>query len=197
MPNINEIIDSINDENAVEVLEKVKSAAKELDKSNKQLYARAKKAEGFELKDGKWVKPEKREPISEPEKPEAKQPSEPDYGKLAYLKAEGVSHPDDRKLVLDEANRLKLPIEEVLGMAHIKAKLVDAKTQREAESGMPQGKGKTGGGSKASVEHWIDATNPDGTYKTPPDPELHQQVIDARLKREQKRAMFDSDDLWR
>lgn len=30
-----------------------------LESSNKQLYARAKKAEGFVQKDGKWVKPEK------------------------------------------------------------------------------------------------------------------------------------------
>jgi hypothetical protein len=60
-----ENIDSLNDEGADDEIdaetdpEKIKAKAKDLKEKNKKLYARTKKAEGFELKDGKWVKPTK------------------------------------------------------------------------------------------------------------------------------------------
>lgn len=38
--------------------EAVKKYHEDMDNFNKQLFARTKKAEGFELKDGKWVKPD-------------------------------------------------------------------------------------------------------------------------------------------
>ena len=45
MAKLLEVIDSINDENLDEGKETLKSEFEALDKSNKQLYARAKKAE--------------------------------------------------------------------------------------------------------------------------------------------------------
>ena len=41
--------------------EELKEKLAEKDEKNKQLFARAKKAEGFVLQDGKWVKPEPKE----------------------------------------------------------------------------------------------------------------------------------------
>lgn len=193
MANIHEVIDSINDENVSEVKETLKKEATALHESNKQLYARAKKAEGFEQKDGKWVKRET-PPEAKPENPEAKKSDEPDYGKLAYLKAEGVSHPDDRKVVLEESKRLNLPIDEVLGMEHIKSRLKEAKNQREAENGMPEGGHGKSSGNKNSVEYWINKKDKNGNYETPQDTELANQVIDARVRAEQSRNMF-SDEL--
>lgn len=56
-------VDLSIDENETDI-EVIKARAKEIadhakkkDGDNKQLYARTKKAEGFELKDGKWIKP--------------------------------------------------------------------------------------------------------------------------------------------
>jgi hypothetical protein len=193
MAKITELIDSLNDENASEVKEQLKAEADTLAENNKQLFARAKKAEGFEQdSEGKWVKVEKPQP---PEaKPEEKKPNEPDYldkiDKLT-LKSEGISHPDDQKIVLAEAKRLNLSVEEIVGMEHIKAKLKTASEQREAEAGMPDGKGKPSGTNKSSVEYWVDKKNPDGTYKTPDDPELATKVIDARVHKEEVSSMFD------
>lgn len=192
MANIHEVIDSINDENVSEVKETLLKEANALHDSNKQLYARAKKAEGFELKGDKWVKKEK--PAETPSNPEAKKSDEPDYGKLAYLKAEGVAHPDDRKVVLDEAKRLNLPIEEVLGMDHIKGKLKESKTQREAEAGMPDGGHGKSAGNKGSVDYWVNKKDKDGNYETPTDTTLANQVIEARMRSEQSKNMF-SDEL--
>jgi hypothetical protein len=193
MANIHEVIDSINDENVSEVKETLKKEADALNESNKQLYARAKKAEGFENKDGKWVKRET-PPETKIDNPEAKKSDEPDYGKLAYLKSEGVSHPDDRKAVMEESKRLNLPIEEVLGMEHIKSRLRSAKEQREAEAGMPEGGSSKTGGNKGSVDYWVNKKDKAGNYETPTDVELANQVIEARMKSEQSKNMF-SDEL--
>ncbi len=189
MSKFDELLDSLNEDNIADVREQLKAEAKVKDTSNTQLYSRAKKAEGFELKDGKWIKKEQT-PEPKPSNPEAKKSDEPDYGKLAYLKAEGVSHPDDRKVVMEEAKRLQLPIEEVLGMEHIKGRLKDAKNQREAEGGMPEGgSGKTSG-NKTSVDYWVDKKDKDGNYITPDDTKLANEVIDARLKQTSENNMF-------
>jgi hypothetical protein len=196
MVKILEVIDSLNDENVLEIKEQLKTEAEALDKSNKQLYSRAKTAEGFERNsEGKWVK--KPESVKEPEKPESNklQSDEPDYAKLAFLEGKGIKHPDDQKLVQEEANRLKLSLTDILGMEHIKAKLKNASDQREAEAGMPQGGGQPGSGSKNSVDYWLDKKDKDGHYVTPPDPETHLKVINERISRQKKNKMF-ADDMY-
>ena len=194
MPKLHEIIDSLNDENVSEVKEQLKFEANALHESNKQLYSRAKKAEGFEQDgNGKWVK--KIEPKPEPKPEQPPQSNEPDYAKEAFLEQRGVKHITDKKLIYEEAKRLKLPLTDVLEMDHIKAKLKISQDQREAEAGMPEGGGKPGGANKSSIEHWIDKKNPDGTFATPDDLELANKVIDARVKRQSEENKF-SDELY-
>ena len=142
----------------------------ELSEKNKQLFERAKKAEG-ELKEFKSKIPEK-------PKLDNSQSNEPDYAKLAFLETKGVNHPDDQKIVQDEANRLKLPLTDILGMAHIKSKLDTNKVQREAQAGMPKGKGSSGTGSQQDVDYWL------AKGETPDDQELAEKVIEARIKKE-------------
>lgn len=142
---------------------------------------RAEKAE----RENKELKAKLSKPETETPKNDEIKSNEPDYAKLAFLKGEGVTNPDDQKLVQDEANRLKLPLTDVLGMEHIKSKLKSAQSQREAEAGMPSGSGKGSGGSaKNSVDYWVDKKNADGTYATPEDQELAGKVIEARMKKE-------------
>ena len=197
MPNIIETIDSLNDENASEIKEQLKAEADALNKSNKQLYTRAKKAEGFEYDKSKkeWFKkePEKKE---EKKEPEAKEKSnEPDYARLAFLEQRGITNPDDQKMVADEAERLKMPLTDILNFDHIKAKLKDAKDQREAEEGMPKGRGKPGGTTKQDVNYWVDKRDKNGKYATPDDLELANKVIDARIKKQEADNKF-SDKLY-
>lgn len=207
MANLNEIIDSLNDENISDedksqLMTDLKTEASALHDGNKKLYSRAKKAEGFEFKDDKWVK--KPEPVVTPEPPkdppkEPEQPpqlDEPDYAKLAFLEGKGVKHPDDQKIVQDEATRLKLPLTDVLEMKHIQAKLKDSKDQREAEDGMPSGDGKPSGSNKTSVDYWVGKKNKDGSFATPDDLELAEKVIKARIKSEESGNKF-SETLFR
>lgn len=173
--------DTLEPEIGSDVVEKL-TKAEELAKNQK---IRAEKAEA-ELKRLK----------AESAKPNEIKSNEPDerIDKLT-LRSEGITNPDDQKIVLDEAKRLKLPVEEVASMEHIKSRLKTAQAQREAESGMPEGKGKAGGSSKNTVEYWMNKTKSDGTYDTPDDLELANEVINARIKQHEKQNTF-SDEMY-
>ena len=153
----------------------------------RKLFARAKNNEdaakllreqGFERKDGQWLKPTPQEPL----KPQS---NEPDYAKLAFLKSEGIIHSDDQKLVQDEAARLKLPLTDILQMAHIKTQLETVKDQREAMAGMPKGRGQAGGKTQQDVDYWVQKD------EVPEDLELAEKVINAKMKKDDSNRMFD------
>ena len=188
MSKLNEVIDSLNNENAEEIKETLKAEALATEKRESQLYSRAKKAEGFEKdkETGKWIKKEAKEE-KKPDAPD--KTNEPDYARLAFLEQRGLTNPDDQKLVQDEAERLKLPLTDVLGMEHIKTKLKTAKDQREAADGMPKGRGKAGGQTQNDVDYWL------AKGETPDDQELAEKVIAARIKKEADVNKF-SDELY-
>lgn len=111
--------------------------------------------------------------------------NEPDYARLAYLASQKVDHPDDQKLVMDEANRLKMPLTDVLNMEHMKARLEAQQNQRNAENGSPSGTGRKGGPGRGDVDYYL--AHPD---ESPTDLKLHNEVIDAKIKRETENSMF-------
>lgn len=121
-------------------------------------------------------------------KKEVETPKESNYNDelaITRLEVRGILNKDDQKVVLDEANRLKLSVAEVMDMEHVKAKITAQQNQRTAENGSPDGTGRKGGASKGDVDYYL--ANPD---EVPPDLKLHNEVIDARIKREQENNMF-------
>ncbi len=127
-------------------------------------------------------------------------PAEPDYNdrldKLT-LKAEGITHPDDQALVIKEAKRLKLSVEEVIGEDYMKSRLKTLSGQREAESAMPDSSGKSTGGTQNSVDYWIDKRNPKNSEELmlPKDPDLAIKVVNARIAKAKRNQEFpDYDD---
>ena len=185
----------VGEEQAIKAEDVASNYSRRLEKANAESTKLKKEAEAVESSN-KDLKAE-----AETETPKKEEQSdEPDYkdkiDKLT-LKTEGVTHSDDVKIVTDEAKRLDLPVEEVLGMEHIKSKLGEAKTQREAEAGMPDSSGKTSGGNKSSVDYWVNKTDKNGMYKNPPgnDVEFNNKVIDARIKQKQDGSKF-SDEMF-
>jgi hypothetical protein len=124
------------------------------------------------------------EPDETPKKTE-QQSNEPDYARLAFLNSQQVTHPDDQKLVLDEASRLKLPLTDVLGMEHVKNQLASKRDERVSQDGMPRGTGRKGGPNKGDVDYYLD--HPD---EVPEDLELHNKVIDARMNKHESENKF-------
>ena len=122
------------------------------------------------------------------------QSSEPDYAKLSFLEGRKVDNPDDQQIVLSEAERLKLPLTDVLEMEHIKSKLKDAKDQRESTEGMPKGSGKGTGKTRNDVDYYTSKPQKaDGTYETPTDLDLADKVIEARMKKEKQGNQFSEE----
>jgi hypothetical protein len=126
------------------------------------------------------------EPRETPEK--TPQSNEPDYAKLAFLNSTGVNHPDDQRVVMEEAARLKLSLNDVLNMEHIKGKLATQNDARLAEAGMPTSSGRKGGAGRGTVEYYLAHPN-----EVPPDLDLHNQVIDARMKQETDANKFSPE----
>ncbi len=97
-----------------------------LKEQNKKLFARAKKAEGFEFKDGKWVKP-----VVE-KKPEPKiEPSQELSAKDALLLAKANVDIEDVDEVVDFAKYRKITIAEALQNNTLKAILTDSQEKRK------------------------------------------------------------------
>jgi len=190
MSKLFEVIDSLNDENASEVVIKIKEEATALEENNKQLYTRTKKAEGFEYNEEKkeWIKKEKPEAKTELEVKKPNETNEPDYGKLAvntFLKSEGVDTKEDQDFVIAEAKRLQKDITEIVGMKYIKETLKDKKDQREAESAAPENKERGTGTTSNDVDYWINKK------ELPKDQELAAKVVNAKMKTDASQKMFD------
>lgn len=97
-----------------------------LKEQNKKLFARAKKAEGFELKDGKWSKATK--PVET--KPEVKELSQELSNRDTLLLAKADVDLDDVDEVVDFAKYRKITIAEALKNSTLKAILADKKEER-------------------------------------------------------------------
>lgn len=189
MANENELdINSKNDEEVVvdenDDTDALKGKFEKVQNTNKQLYERAKKAEA-EVKEFKKLKDEAEAKV----KTDEKVSTEPDYGKLAYLQSQNIDNPDDIKIVQEEAERLKLPLTDVLGMEHMKSKLKANKEDREAKDAIPKGGRRSGGDSKQEVDYWI------AKGGLPPDQELAEKVVNARMGKEKSKNTF-SDEMY-
>jgi len=100
----------------------------ELKEQNKKLFARAKKAEGFELKDGKWIKPER---VVE-KKPEVKkEPSFELSAKDALLLAKADVDLDDVDEVVDFAKYRKITVAEAIKSPLLKSIIDERKEERK------------------------------------------------------------------
>lgn len=126
--------------------------------TNKQLFARAKKAEGFEQKDGKWVKVEKPQPTPKP-KEKSENLSDTDYGLLAYLTAKGLEHDDDVALF----NRVKAETgkkpEEILASKYFQAELKEQQEMRNTKESQPKDNGRGGTKARDDADYWHEKVN--------------------------------------
>ena len=157
--------------------------AEALKEQNRQLFERAKKAEGL-------VKELRTKVPKEETKTEAKAESnESEYArlaKMAYFKSEGVNHPDDIKVIEDEAARLKLSPDVVLQMEHIKGKLKTNADTRNAQNGMPTGSNRSGGATQQDVDYWLSKGG------LPEDnQELAEKIVNARMGKDTSQRRFD------
>jgi len=191
MSKINEVIDSLNNENAEDVRKSLKSEASALLEKNSQLYQRAKKAEGFEFnKETKeWVKKEpKVEPKVEPKTTETEKPGEFDYGQKVFISKElGVklNNPEQMKLVNDYLKNGK-QLDDLADNKHFNNDLKDIQDNQDAKAAAPDGARGAGGSSKDSVDYYLSK----GEMPPADKPELRKEYVNARYKKEKNVSHF-------
>ena len=179
MPKINEIIDSLNDENASDVKEQLLTEANALNENNRKLYQRAKKAEGFEYdKNAKeWTKKEVK-PTKTPELNKTKQADEFDYGQKAYLVANGIKGKEEQaftKAFMEESGK---DLDNAIESQYFQTKLKAMREKQAVKDATPSNSKRSSSSGKDSVNYWIDRK------EQAPTLEMRQKVVNARIARE-------------
>jgi hypothetical protein len=163
--------DSTNsDDTSSEHTDDESQGEEEYTEREKQLYARLKKAEGFELVDGKWVKPTKPAP-----KKETKKDSSEDIT-IARLEARGILNADDQAYVLKFAKVEGVHYLEALEDDFVKEKLERNKKARLSASANPRGNNRAPG-EQNEVAAAVKRYEKDGTL--PDNPALIAKVMKA------------------
>lgn len=135
---VQDLADDATDEEKAEHLVKLQNL-------NKQLFARAKKAEGFELKDGKWVKPVKSDDKTDTEDPKATTDTSKNLSSLdAMVLMRNNIEDEDIEEVVEYANFKKISIADALKSPVLKQVLADRIEARNVAEGTNTGGGRRG-----------------------------------------------------
>jgi len=171
------------DENNKDVIA-LKEQVTKLAEQNKQLFARAKKAEGFILgDDGKWVKktPENEPaPVESPKKPEAQQ-ANLDETQLDYFDLKGYSDSDEvevfHKIMLKTGMSPREVLKDEYALAKVRA-IRDEKAVKDATpSSTKRGGSQTGDLAQALAKF-------EQTGELPDDFALRSAVVNAKADKE-------------
>lgn len=155
--------------------EETVSAAKykELEDTNRQLFERAKKAEGFVKVDGKWVKAPREEAKNETQA----KTGELDETQLDYLDLKGVNEAEDIDVIQAVMKRTGQTVRQALKDEYVQAKLKGNSEKRAVANAMPSGTKRSGAGAGMGLEAAIAKYEQTGEY--PSDFELRTQVVNA------------------
>lgn len=168
----------------------LKEKFEKVSEQNRQLYARTKKAEGFELKEGKWVKPKEKpkEPKVETELPkESSKPNELDYGQLALLRQEGIKGSGEMALFKEIMSETGKGVLDVLDSSYFKSRLNEFRQAQESANAVPKGRGRSGQTGATDVDMALAKYHETG--ELPTDFDTRNKVIDL-ITKEEKGAMF-------
>lgn len=143
-----------------------------LTEKNKQLFARAKRAEGFELKDGKWVK--KANIAKKPDAAPSQNTLTPE-DTVAFMNAK--IHEDDVNEVIEWAKFKKISIKEALKSPILKATLAEKTEHRATAAAANVGKGRKGS-TQATGEELLSKTRRTG--ELPGTDEGIEKLVEAR-----------------
>jgi len=159
----------------VEALKAKAAKADELEATNRQLFERANKAEGFVKVGDKWVKaPKPEEAVATSEKLAATT-GELTETQLDYLDLKGISNEDDIAIIQKVMQRTGQTVRQALADDYVQSKLEAAKKAREVQAAMPSGTKRSGGNASDSVE--LALAKFDATGEMPKEFGLRKQIV--------------------
>lgn len=168
------------------------------EENNRQLFERAKKAEGFEKQeDGNWVKIERQSPVKEKPKGKSEDQAELDYSQKAFLLAKGIEEFD---IVLEEAKKFggdlkNMKLEDLISNPYFQQKLEAHRTTKANEVAADgiSGKGGTGVSGKSTPEYWVAKLGPNDPIPADLSRELREKIVDMRRQKGKDTKMFYND----
>lgn len=162
----------------------LKAKLTETEQANRQLFERAKKAEGFVKVDGKWVKAAKSEPAAPRVEP-SRQTGELDETQLDYLDLKGVSEQEDIDVVQSVMSRTGMTLRQALKDDYVQTKLKTNKEARDVKAAMPTSTKRSSSGADNSLDLAIARYEQSGLKELPQDVNLRRQVVNAmRVKQD-------------
>lgn len=152
----------------------------ELESTNRQLFERAKKAEGFVKVDGKWVKaPKPEEAIQTAQKLEAKT-NELDETTLFSLELKGITEDEDIDVIRKVMQRAGLTVRQALKDDYVVEKLKANQAKREVQAATPSGTRRSGNTTDSFDAALAKA---ESTGELPKDFELRSKVVNALMEK--------------
>ncbi len=146
----------------------------ELGDKNKQLFARAKTAEGFTLKDGHWVKAAKPAPTP----PKEEQPTatgEVEDTTQLLLEVKGITTDDDVALFQKWKTDTNRKPREILNNSIFQAELAALRAEKATQAAMPSSNGRSGASGPQNLDALVEKFNRTG--ELPKDFETKAKVI--------------------
>lgn len=154
------------------------SKFRELEETNRQLFERAKKAEGFVKVDGKWVKaPKAEEAIATQNELQAKT-GELSETQLDYLDLKGITEQEDIDIIQRVMKRTGQTVRQALADDYVVSKLSEAKKNREVRAATPSSTRRSGQGAVDDLAYWIEKN--ERTGEMPKDFALRQKIVAAK-----------------
>ena len=174
-------LDEITDVDVLkEHYQKLDESYRDVSDKNKHLFERTKKAEGFELKDGKWVKPPKVEPKVDADPPkEPSKPNELDYGQMALLRQEGIKGAGETALFKEIMAETGKGVLDVIDSNYFKSRLAEFREVQESTNAIPKGKNRSGQTGVTDLD--IAVAKYKETGELPTDFETRNKVIDKAI----------------
>jgi hypothetical protein len=162
----------------------LKEKLAEMEANNRQLFERAKKAEGFEMKDGHWIKKPIKTDKIEPEV--SVKSGELDYGQKAYLRAEGIKGTEELTLVKGYMENTGKSLEDVVENRYFQNELKDMRELRATQDAIPTSSKRSVSQTKDTIDYWL------AKEELPPTDQvqLRRDVLNARIAAEEHRGKF-------
>ena len=180
-------LDSLDPVALKELVVKERTLRTDFETKNKQLFERAKKAEGFEPDgEGNWIKTVERKSEKKPEA-KAKKSDELDYGLKAYLQQNDVK-PQEFEFFQEQMESSGLKAEELLKNGYFQSQLKERRDQKSAEMATPGNTRSSGEIPQSKPEWWV--TQGKMPENTAENRQLRQEVLNLRLQREKSASQF-------
>lgn len=131
------------------------SKLREIEETNRQLFERAKKAEGFVKVDNKWVKaPKPEEAVATKEKLEATT-GELEAAQLDFFDLKGYSDDEEIAVFQNIMKRTGMSHREVIKDEYALSRIKSIRQEKEVKNAMPSSTKRGAAGSGDTAEAWV------------------------------------------